>query len=97
MTACAIRKRRRPDRLCDTSSDQSVPVKACPGRDPGWIPVRVEKTRQIKNKSLRSDSIGTEKALVAVTLPSNVRAFARQHPGPAIINRSTGVGTREAK
>ena len=28
-----------------------------------WIPVRVKKTRQIKNQSLRSDSIGTEMAL----------------------------------
>jgi autotransporter-associated beta strand protein len=28
-----------------------------------WIPVRVKKTRQIKNLSLRSDSIGPEKAL----------------------------------
>ena len=29
-----------------------------------WIPFRVKKTRQIKNLELRSDSIGTEKALV---------------------------------
>src|SRR5271154_5383276 len=28
-----------------------------------WIPVRVKKTRQINNLELRSDSIGTEKAL----------------------------------
>jgi len=28
-----------------------------------WIPVRVRKTSQIENESLRSDSIGTEKAL----------------------------------
>jgi hypothetical protein len=28
-----------------------------------WIPVRVKKTRQIRNLELRSDSIGTEKAL----------------------------------
>jgi hypothetical protein len=28
-----------------------------------WIPVRVKKTRQNKKESLRSDSIGTEKAL----------------------------------
>src|SRR6266581_2469812 len=28
-----------------------------------WIPVRVKKTRQNKSSSLRSDSIGTEKAL----------------------------------
>src|SRR5947208_9353535 len=28
-----------------------------------WVPVRVKKTRQIKNLEPRSDSIGTEKAL----------------------------------
>jgi hypothetical protein len=28
-----------------------------------WIPVRVKKTRQNKRLELRSDSIGTEKAL----------------------------------
>src|SRR6202021_1034639 len=38
-------------------------AKACPGLDPGWIPVRVKKTRQNKNLEPRSDSIGTEKAL----------------------------------
>jgi hypothetical protein len=30
-----------------------------------WTPVRVEKTRQIKNLEPRSDSIGTETALVS--------------------------------
>jgi hypothetical protein len=30
----------------------------------GWIPVRVKKTRQNNRLELRSDSIGTEKALV---------------------------------
>jgi hypothetical protein len=29
----------------------------------GWTPVRVKKTRQIKNLELRFDSIETEKAL----------------------------------
>src|SRR5260221_10344422 len=29
----------------------------------GWTPIRVKKTRQIKNLEPRSDSIGTEKAL----------------------------------
>jgi hypothetical protein len=41
-------------------------AKACPGLDPGWIPVRVKKTRQNKNLEPRSDSIGTEKALGAM-------------------------------
>jgi hypothetical protein len=39
-------------------------AKACPGLDPGWTPVRVKKTRQIKNLEPRFDSIETEKALV---------------------------------
>ena len=41
---------------------ERFPAKACPGLDPGWEPVRVKKTRQIKNPEPRSDSIGTEKA-----------------------------------
>ena len=28
---------------------ERFPAKACPGLDPGWRPVRVRKTRQIKN------------------------------------------------
>src|SRR5258708_3506363 len=39
-------------------------AKACPGRDPGWPPVRVKKTRQIESQEHRFDSIETEKALV---------------------------------
>jgi hypothetical protein len=39
-------------------------AKACPGLDPGWISVRLKKTRQNKNLEPRSGSIGTEKALV---------------------------------
>ena len=39
-------------------------AKACPGLDPGWIPIRVKKTRQNKNPEPRSGSIGTEKALI---------------------------------
>ena len=38
------------------------PAKARPGLDPGWGPVGVKKTRQIKNPGPRSDSTGTEKA-----------------------------------
>jgi hypothetical protein len=38
-------------------------AKACPGLDPGWEPVRVKKTRQIKNLEPRFDSIETDKAL----------------------------------
>jgi hypothetical protein len=33
-----------------------------------WMPVRVKKTRQNKRLELRSDSIGTEKALAAGTI-----------------------------
>ncbi len=35
---------------------------ACPGLDPGWRPVRVKKTRQIKNLEPHLDSIEMEKA-----------------------------------
>jgi hypothetical protein len=32
-------------------------AKACPGLDPGWKPVRIKKTRQIKKLEPRFDSI----------------------------------------
>src|SRR5579859_724284 len=38
-------------------------AKACPALDAVWIPVRVKKTRQIKNLESRFDSIEAEKAL----------------------------------
>jgi hypothetical protein len=47
-------------------------AKACPGLDPGWIPVRVKKTRQNKNLEPRSDSIGTEKAIVGPGISGDV-------------------------
>jgi len=54
---------------------------ACPGRDPGWIPVRVKKTRQIKNLEPRFDSIETEMASgmfgYAATCRSRVRTISR--------------------
>ena len=34
----------------------------------GWVSVRVKKTRQIKKPEPRSESIGTEKALVSLQL-----------------------------
>src|SRR5215204_4615110 len=43
-------------------------AKACPALDAGWIPVRVKKTRQNKKVEPRSDSIGTEKALLLAGL-----------------------------
>jgi hypothetical protein len=42
-------------------------AKACPGLDPGWRPVRVKKTRQIKNPEPRFDLIETERALALAT------------------------------
>jgi hypothetical protein len=48
----------RPAKLRAFSSE------ACPGRDPGWMPVRVKKTRQNKRLEPGSDSIRTDKALV---------------------------------
>ena len=37
-------------------------AKACPGLDPGWVSVRVKKTRQNRNLEPRFDFIETEKA-----------------------------------
>src|SRR5882724_8321448 len=57
-------------------------AKACPGLDPGWIPVRVKKTRQNKKIEPRSDSIGTEKALGLVfrrKMPENRREKECHH------------------
>ena len=47
-----------PDRRVTRERFQA---KACPGFDPGWRPVRVKKTRQIKNPEPRFDSIETGK------------------------------------
>src|SRR5882724_5338374 len=61
------------------NSSERFPAKACPGLDPGWTPVRVKKTRQIKNPELRSDSIGSERALgrrVEVNIKSGDLAVA---------------------
>ena len=38
-------------------------AKACPGLDPGWVPVRVKKTRQNKKLEPGSDLIRTGNAL----------------------------------
>jgi hypothetical protein len=43
--------------------DAKNPLERFPAK---WIPVRVKKTRQYRRLELRSDSIGTEKALVQV-------------------------------
>src|ERR1700693_5680386 len=43
-----------------------------------WVPVRVKKTRQTKMRSLRSDSIGTEKALGERPRECSERAADRQ-------------------
>src|SRR5882724_596888 len=44
---------RRPCRTQDPQSER-FRAKACPGPDPGWIPVRVTKTRQTQNALSRS-------------------------------------------
>src|SRR5262249_42119664 len=54
----------------------------------GWEPVRVKKTRQVKNAELRSDSIGTEKAPGA--LPARRSQFLLR--GPAAVDREIGAG-----
>jgi hypothetical protein len=55
-------------------------AKTCPGPDPGWIPVRVKKTRQIKKLEPRFDSIETETALVRQLCDRN--SVFRSRPRP---------------
>jgi len=47
------------------STLERFPAKACPGLDPGWIPVRVKKTRQDKEIELPFRFNRNGKALVA--------------------------------
>jgi hypothetical protein len=47
---------------CGLTRPEPFRAKACPGLDPGWKPVRVKKTRQIKKLEPRFDSIETEQA-----------------------------------
>ena len=59
-------------------------AKACPGLDPGWRPVRVKKTRQIKNLEPRFDLIETEKALARLDCKRRKReGQASLHEGEA--------------
>ena len=46
---------------------ERLQAKACPGLDPGRKPVRVKKTRQIRNLEPGFDSIETERAMGGVT------------------------------
>ena len=79
-----------------TRSLERFQAKACPGLDPGWIPVRVKKTRQIKKLEPRFDSIETAKALVAVAAADvdPLRSIGR--PGSAPTAVVGGVGERRA-
>ena len=69
-------------------------AKACPGLDPGWIPVRVKKTRQIKNLESRFDSIETAKALVAVAAADvdPLQSIGRPGSAPAAVVGGVGEG-----
>ena len=53
---------RAVSRKPSNGASMRFPAKAGSGFDPGWGPVRAQKTRQIKNPEPRSDSIGTETA-----------------------------------
>ncbi|MDE2603136.1 MAG: hypothetical protein KGL62_12310 [Bradyrhizobium sp.] len=46
-----------------------------------WIPVRARKTRQNKNPESRSDSIGTETALVAMIPRADAKAWRARISG----------------
>jgi hypothetical protein len=74
------------------------PAKACPGLDPGWVPVRARKTRQIKNREPRFDSIETEKALAAEPPRESAQIVfcgteQQVREGFAIALRAMGIGT----
>ena len=79
-----------------TRSLERFQPKACPGLDPGWIPVRVKKTRQIKKLEPRFDSVETATALVAVAAADvdPLRSIGR--PGSAPTAVVGGVGERRA-
>src|ERR1700692_1115906 len=75
----------RPERPCPRAPARSVPEFPLPFSSPvlqtqserfqaKWIPVRVKKTRKIKNLDPRFDSIETEKALAqrAVFSPASI-------------------------
>jgi hypothetical protein len=51
-----------------------------PGLDPGWIPVRVKKTRQIKRECLRSDAIGAEEVYSQTHTSARLAAQAAKSP-----------------
>jgi hypothetical protein len=53
---------RAASRKPSNGTPERFPAKAGLGLDAGWGPVRVKKTRQIKNPEPRSDSIGAQKA-----------------------------------
>jgi hypothetical protein len=57
-------------------------AKACPGLDPGWRPVRVKKTRQIKNPEPCFDSIeqGSVEFLVSDVTVSAEACRLPRHP-----------------
>jgi hypothetical protein len=63
--------------ISDGRRPERFQAKACPGLDPGWIPVRVKKTRQNKKLEPRSDSIGTEKALATIAARAIVGAITQ--------------------
>jgi hypothetical protein len=66
----------------DVTDPERFPRKACSGLDPGWRPVCVRKTRQIKNLEPRFDSIETEQAPVressSASSDTNVPLEAKQ-------------------
>src|SRR5713101_4373545 len=78
----------------DAALRERFQAKACPGLDPGWKPVRVKKTRQIKNLEPRFDSIETEKALASRAAARLVASVRRACPGAirAFISASTSGG-----
>jgi hypothetical protein len=59
-----------------------------------WIPVRVKKTRQNKKESVRSNSIGTEKALVLHPCEESKCSDRDEACGPTVL---TEVAMRQSR
>ena len=63
--SCPTGQPRRSDDVGAASAFplERFPAKHAPRLEPGWIPVRVRKTRQIRNPEPRFDSVETQTAL----------------------------------
>jgi hypothetical protein len=61
-----------------------VPAKTCPGLDPRWTPVRRQEHAPNEESRARSDSEGTERALVGFQTSTSDQSGTRRSRWPAI-------------